>query len=313
MRRFTSFLSCIFLASALISCTPLKQRMLGAGNLIKPGDKIGEMTVEQGEPTLPYPLLWQFCEYMPDQHEPVESSIDCSVPRLSGMNIQFGWIATESKLDSNWEALTWQLSIDGHTIDLEAFKQTEITYPVHQENNKSRQWIIVLKDLSPGELAERALQAILSDPEFVFRGEADPANVKPGEPYRISDVELASRLAFFLWSTSPDDELLAVAERGRVLSTAAFHVGGRLLATDGAGTITVLEPGGQTLARGLGFVWQVGSRVSGTEIERLADYMARAILSLIQDEKPPAEFAQLFGVHLLGQIGYRHRVLLSMS
>src|SRR5437773_7384831 len=48
---------------------------------------------------------------------------------------------------------------------------------------------------------------------------------------------------------------LAVAERGRVLSTAAFHVGGRLLATDGADTITLLEPGGQALARHVGYAW----------------------------------------------------------
>ena len=63
---------------------------------------------------------------------------------------------------------------------------------------------------------ERALQAILSDPEFVFRGEADPANVKAGEAYRISDLELASRLAFFLWSTSPDDELINLASQGKL-------------------------------------------------------------------------------------------------
>ncbi|MGE5818373.1 MAG: ethanolamine ammonia-lyase reactivating factor EutA [Deltaproteobacteria bacterium] len=87
---------------------------------------------------------------------------------------------------------------------------------------------------------------------------------------------------------------LAVAERGRVLSTAAFHVGGRLLATDGAGTITVLEPGGQMLAHQVGFEWQIGSRVTSAEIERLAGHMAQAVLSLVRDEKPPAEFAQLW-------------------
>ncbi len=87
---------------------------------------------------------------------------------------------------------------------------------------------------------------------------------------------------------------LAVAERGRVLSTAAFHIGGRLLATDDAGALTVLEPGGQTLASRIGLEWQVGSRVTGAEIERLAEYMALAILSLVQDEKPPPEFAQLW-------------------
>jgi len=63
---------------------------------------------------------------------------------------------------------------------------------------------------------ERALQAVLSDPEFVFRGEADPANVKPGQPYRISDIELASRLSFFLWSTSPDDTLISLASQNKL-------------------------------------------------------------------------------------------------
>jgi mono/diheme cytochrome c family protein len=63
---------------------------------------------------------------------------------------------------------------------------------------------------------ERALQAILSDPEFVFRGEADPANVKPNQPYHISDLELASRLSFFLWSTSPDEELIKLASQNKL-------------------------------------------------------------------------------------------------
>ncbi len=79
-----------------------------------------------------------------------------------------------------------------------------------------------------------------------------------------------------------------------MLSTAAFHVGGRLLATDGADTITVLEPGGQELARQAGYAWQVGSRVTNAEVERLANHMAQAILSLAQDEKPTSELAQLW-------------------
>jgi mono/diheme cytochrome c family protein len=63
---------------------------------------------------------------------------------------------------------------------------------------------------------ERALQAILSDPEFVFRGEMDRTDVKPGEAYRIGDLELASRLAFFLWSTSPDEQLINLASQGKL-------------------------------------------------------------------------------------------------
>ncbi len=63
---------------------------------------------------------------------------------------------------------------------------------------------------------ELALRRILADPQFVFRKEAVPANVKPGERYRISDLELASRLSFFLWSSIPDDELLTLASQNKL-------------------------------------------------------------------------------------------------
>jgi Protein of unknown function (DUF1592)/Protein of unknown function (DUF1588)/Protein of unknown function (DUF1585)/Protein of unknown function (DUF1595)/Protein of unknown function (DUF1587) len=59
-----------------------------------------------------------------------------------------------------------------------------------------------------------ALQAMLSSLHFVFRVEETPANMKPGTAYRISDVDLASRLSFFLWGTLPDSELIQVAQRG---------------------------------------------------------------------------------------------------
>ena len=61
---------------------------------------------------------------------------------------------------------------------------------------------------------QRALESMLVDPEFLFRIERDPYGVAPATPYRLSDVELASRLSFFLWSSIPDDGLLAAAEAG---------------------------------------------------------------------------------------------------
>jgi ethanolamine utilization protein EutA len=93
---------------------------------------------------------------------------------------------------------------------------------------------------------------------------------------------------------------LAVIERGRVLSTAAFHLGGRLLATDGDGVITVLEPRGQALARHVGLDWKVGDRSTPEEIQRLADYMAQAVLALIQDETPAPEVQELWLTPPLG-------------
>ena len=62
----------------------------------------------------------------------------------------------------------------------------------------------------------RALSAVLMNPEFLFRVEADPNKASAGEAYRITDLELASRLSFFLWSSIPDDELLESAIRGRL-------------------------------------------------------------------------------------------------
>jgi len=61
-----------------------------------------------------------------------------------------------------------------------------------------------------------AVQAVIAKPEFVFRFEQVPTGVRPGESYRISDLELASRLSYFLWSTAPDDQLIEVASQGKL-------------------------------------------------------------------------------------------------
>jgi hypothetical protein len=61
-----------------------------------------------------------------------------------------------------------------------------------------------------------ALQAVLASPDFLFRFEAPRGTVRPGEPYRISDLALASRLSFFLWAAPPDQGLVELASRGRL-------------------------------------------------------------------------------------------------
>ena len=62
----------------------------------------------------------------------------------------------------------------------------------------------------------KALSAVLMNPSFLFRVELEPDQIAPGSTYRISDIELASRLSFFLWSSIPDDELLDTAIRGEL-------------------------------------------------------------------------------------------------
>jgi cytochrome c5 len=69
---------------------------------------------------------------------------------------------------------------------------------------------------------QNALRYILASPKFLYRAEPDPAGVKPGTSYRISDLELASRLSFFLWSSIPDDELITVASQGKLKDPAVL-------------------------------------------------------------------------------------------
>ena len=70
---------------------------------------------------------------------------------------------------------------------------------------------------------EQALARVLVDPQFLFRFEREPSNIRAGGTYRLSDLELASRLSFFLWSGIPDDELLDIASRGRLSDPVIFE------------------------------------------------------------------------------------------
>ena len=70
---------------------------------------------------------------------------------------------------------------------------------------------------------ERAVRALLVSPDFLFRTELDPAGVAAGAAYKVNDLELASRLSFFLWSSIPDDELLDVAIKGQLKTPAVLE------------------------------------------------------------------------------------------
>jgi len=70
---------------------------------------------------------------------------------------------------------------------------------------------------------EAALQRILADVEFVYRGEPEPTTAVAGKPYRVSDLALASRLSFFLWSSIPDDELIDLAAAGKLRTPAVLE------------------------------------------------------------------------------------------
>jgi mono/diheme cytochrome c family protein len=79
---------------------------------------------------------------------------------------------------------------------------------------------------------EKALRRLLADPEFVYRREVAPSTVSAGGIYRISDLALASRLSFFIWSSMPDDELLTLAEQTRLREPATLEKQVRRMVAD---------------------------------------------------------------------------------
>lgn len=70
---------------------------------------------------------------------------------------------------------------------------------------------------------EAAVAAVLVSPHFLFRVESEPADAAPGDVYRVSDLELATRLSYFVWSSLPDDELLSVAAAGTLHQPAVLR------------------------------------------------------------------------------------------
>ena len=101
---------------------------------------------------------------------------------------------------------------------------------------------------------ERAVRALLVSPDFLFRVVSDPPGTAPGAPYRLSDVELASRISFFLWSSIPDDELLDVAVEGRLREPGVLEQQVRRMLAD---------PRSEALARNFAGQWLRLRNISG--------------------------------------------------
>lgn len=92
-----------------------------------------------------------------------------------------------------------------------------------------------------------AIQGMLVSPDFLFRVEHDAPNLAPGTAFRISDLELASRLSFFLWSSIPDDELLDLAAAGKLKDSAVLDKQVRRMLADSRSKALVTNFGGQWL------------------------------------------------------------------
>jgi hypothetical protein len=93
---------------------------------------------------------------------------------------------------------------------------------------------------------ENALTAMLSSAKFLYRTEPPPPNAQPGAIYKLSDLELASRLSFFLWSSIPDEELLKLAEQRKLSAPATLEAQVRRMLAD---------PRAKTLTTNFAFQW----------------------------------------------------------
>jgi hypothetical protein len=95
---------------------------------------------------------------------------------------------------------------------------------------------------------EMALQRMLAEPKFVYRIEAEPAEIASGDAYELGDLELAARLSFFLWSSIPDDELLTLAEQGRLKDASVLEQQVRRMIDDPRSEALTKNFAGQWLA-----------------------------------------------------------------
>jgi mono/diheme cytochrome c family protein len=94
---------------------------------------------------------------------------------------------------------------------------------------------------------QTALRVILTSPQFLFRSETDPIDVAPGAAYALDDLALASRLSFFLWSSLPDEELLELAERGRLSEPKVYEEQVRRMLADPRANALIENFAGQWL------------------------------------------------------------------
>ena len=137
---------------------------------------------------------------------------------------------------------------------------------------------------------ELALRRLLVSPEFLVRIEADRPGVAPDTSYAVSDLELASRLSFFLWSSIPDDELLAVAERGELSDPAMLERQVRRLLADPRSSALTENFAGQWLQiRNLATLVRPGDPYSLAFDETLRQGMIREtelfVDSIIRDDR----------------------------
>jgi len=126
------------------------QTQISANDLIRPGDKVGEMTLESG-PSFHYYRFFETCDFDWNIKEPHSQTVENTLPELTVVGINFGWPAHATKIETLWKAISWELYVDDHPTALDQFGWEDIEFfdPTGTEVTY-RSWNIILKNLSAG-------------------------------------------------------------------------------------------------------------------------------------------------------------------
>jgi len=118
--------------------------------LIKPGDKIGDMTVER-EASFHFFRPLNVCGFDYLILKPHSQIVECTIPAISVIGVGDGWGAIKTKFDSSWEPISWEMYIDDYQIALDEFGWDDISMSDATTEMTLRVWNVIIKDVSPGK------------------------------------------------------------------------------------------------------------------------------------------------------------------
>jgi len=130
---------------------PPTQTPFSVRGIIRPGDKIGEMTIER-EASMLYYRLTDVFDFDWTITEPHSQTVERTLPELSAVGINFGWAAHKTKIESNWEAMSEEIFINDYQLTLDQFGWEDINYFESPGTEVTiRFWNIIVKNLSAGK------------------------------------------------------------------------------------------------------------------------------------------------------------------
>lgn len=149
MKRLFDTLFALLIVAIGASCANFTLRP--AKEIIKPGDRIGAMTIEREE-SKHYYWIMDSCDFDWATTKPHSQTVECTVPELAVVGVGDFWGAEKTKIESNWDAMSWELYIDDHPIALDEFGWSEFSY-FDQGSGMDvtfRNWNVLLRNLTAG-------------------------------------------------------------------------------------------------------------------------------------------------------------------